>query len=70
MKTSNKNFNELKLEEISEIRGGVWFIVVLEVAAAFGLGYSIGHGFGSHGCNCPNFDGRRFDEIGPTQNMS
>jgi hypothetical protein len=70
MKTSNKRFNELKLEEMSEIRGGGWFIVALEVAAYFGLGYSIGYGIGSYGCDCPEFDGRRLDEIGPTHNMS
>jgi hypothetical protein len=70
MKKSNIKFNELQLEEMSKIRGGAWFLVALEVAAYFGLGYSIGYGIGSYGCDCPESDGRRFNEIGPTHNMS
>jgi len=41
-----------------------------KVVGALAAGYSIGYGWGSYDCDCPENDGRRLDEIGPTHNRA
>lgn len=58
---------ELSLSEQQKTQGGVaWIGIAIEIAGAFGIGFSLGYGAGSYDCDCPENDGRRLDEIGPT----
>lgn len=62
-----EKFKELSLEEKQKIQGGVaWIGIVIEIAGAFGVGFSIGYGAGSYDCDCPENDGRRLNEVGPS----
>ena len=61
---------DLNTKELQEINGGGWFIVVIEIIGGLAAGFSLGYGYGSYDCDCPENDGRRFDEMGPTHNIA
>jgi len=67
-----EKFVELSDAECEKLNGGWWPIIVgaAKVVGALAAGYSIGYGWGSYDCDCPENDGRRLDEIGPTHNRA
>ncbi|WP_215226608.1 class IIb bacteriocin, lactobin A/cerein 7B family [Echinicola shivajiensis] len=65
MKDNNIKIVELNTDECTSINGG-WIGIAIEIISAFGTGFSAGYGYGSYDCDCPDSDGRRFDEMGPT----